>query len=139
MTDVVIETCIKFPGGRTRMKVTDIYTKAWRTTSGRGAPRRAADGRHPGGRRTGGHPGGRRTGGRYVNTTDGHTCLRYWGEGGYGGNPNAQRGGREEVSTIIYAHIFGPLKRGKYIQHVVSMYICAGVRQYNGTTRTVQV
>jgi hypothetical protein len=49
---VVIEICVKCPGGPTRMRVTDIICITADTPAGSGR----AD---TGGRRTGGHPGGR--------------------------------------------------------------------------------
>ena len=93
-TGVVIETCVKYLGGRNRNQIyvtdtahTYTYTKVWRVTSGRRTPQ------------TGGYPGGRRTGGRYTVLRMGIRAYAM-GEKRIPVRREPQRRGREDVVSI---------------------------------------
>jgi hypothetical protein len=102
---VVIEICVKYPGGPTRITVADIY----------------------GGRRVGGHPG------RQADTPralcyGGDTCLRY---GGRGIRREPQRGGRENVSTkaLTYYSMVKPRYKPKQFPPALLLVRCGSFQK----------
>ena len=79
---LAIGICIKYPGGGTWINATDIYIYIYCSMAGH---LRMAD---------------TPAGGGQADVNYGWACmLTPWGKGGYGGNPNAQRGGKEGVAT----------------------------------------